>query len=100
ELESKKEADAAAGEHAQVEKAHAHTFWGGGLATLVLVAPILASLLRSLRSFGVNPSTLLRAVSGRKGGGGDDRELLTFHAQFAAEFDDVTAALGRRRLVL
>jgi len=100
ELELKKEVKQGAGEHAQVEKAHAHTFWGGGLATLVVVAPILASLLRSLRSFGVNPSTLLRAVSGRKGGGGDDRELLTFHAQFAAEFDDVTAALGRRRLVL
>ncbi|HYV50193.1 MAG TPA: P-loop NTPase fold protein, partial [Myxococcaceae bacterium] len=98
ELDAKKEAaKAAGGETSQVEKAHAHTFWGGGLATLVLVAPILASLLRSLRSFGVNPSTLLRAVSGK---GGDDRELLTFHAQFADEFDDVTWALGRRRLVL
>lgn len=98
ELDSKKEAKPSGGENSQVEKAHAHTFWGGGLAALVVVAPILASLLRSLRSFGVNPSTLVRAVSGGKGG--DDRELLAFHAQFADEFDDVTAALGRRRLVL
>jgi photosystem II stability/assembly factor-like uncharacterized protein len=97
EVETKKDARPASGENSQVEKAHAHTFWGGGLATLVLVAPILASLFRSLRSFGVNPSALLRAVSG---GRGDDRELVTFHAQFADEFADVTKALGRRRLVL
>jgi hypothetical protein len=94
----KKEVRTTAGEHAQMEKAHAHTFWGGGLATLVLVAPILASLIRSLRSFGVNPGALLKAVSGS--GGRADREVVAFRAQFADEFDDVTAALGRRRLVL
>src|SRR5205814_4406071 len=53
EEKEKKEAKPRSGENAQIEKAHAHTFWGGGLATLFVAAPILASLFRSLRSFGV-----------------------------------------------
>ena len=89
----------AAGENPELEKAHSRTFWGGGLATLVVVAPMLVSLFRSLRSFGVKPSALVSAVSGGLRASAE-KERLDFHTQFADEFDDVTAALGRRRLVL
>jgi photosystem II stability/assembly factor-like uncharacterized protein len=68
----------------------------GSLASLGLLA---RTVLKSLKSFGVDPARLLASVEGSVRLE-DYRERVGFQARFAEDFQDVTEALGPRRMVL
>ncbi|WP_309892155.1 P-loop NTPase fold protein [Archangium sp.] len=68
----------------------------GSLASLGLLA---RTVLKSLKSFGVDPARLLASVGGSVRLE-DSRERVGFQARFAEDFQDVTEALGPRRMVL
>jgi KAP-like P-loop domain-containing protein len=68
--------------------------------TLLLTAlGVPAVLLSQLRAYGADPARLAAALAG-SARVVDHRERISFHARFAAEFDEVTRALGSKRLVL
>jgi photosystem II stability/assembly factor-like uncharacterized protein len=78
---------------------HRKTFWLGLLGWLLVFAPAAVSLLGSLRTFGVDPAALVASVAGSFRIN-VERKQVSFQANFAKEFEEVTSALGERRLTV
>jgi hypothetical protein len=73
-------------------------FGGVQLARIGTIAMLAVSVLRGLRAFGLNPGTLLASAAS-----GKLRDLdaqTSFREKFRAEFDEVTQALGPRKLLI
>lgn len=73
--------------------------WPTLLGSLASLGMLARTLLKSLKSFGVDPARLLASVEGSVRLE-DYRERVGFQARFAEDFQDVTEALGPRRMVL
>jgi hypothetical protein len=73
--------------------------WPTLLGSLASLGMLARTLLKNLTSFGVDPARLLASVEGSVRLA-DYRERVGFQARFAEDFQDVTEALGPRRMVL
>src|ERR1043166_276523 len=72
---------------------------GKDLLSIISIIGVVAATIKGLRAFGVDPAALLTSVSG-SAKLSDLGAQISFRERFAAEFNDVTKALGPRSLLI